>query len=134
MKQSVRVMKKLTDWLFKNNAIDKDKFDDLKDYFEDGKSTTLSNAEKVSDLVCDLSRKEEEFEYEETLEGYFTIAEIKQGKLWMRGMVLGDPMIGPIIVTKQISDLCKEGWEVSLVIGKHQNEWKILESGNIYPN
>ncbi|WP_156291049.1 hypothetical protein [Oceanobacillus salinisoli] len=56
---------------------------------------------------------------------------IEKGKLWLEDD-FGTDMIGPVVVTKEISDLCQEGWRINLVIGKSSNGWHILESGNVY--
>jgi len=52
--------------------------------------------------------------------------------LWVTEAFDGEKHIGPVSVSKQISDLCKKGWDINLVIGLYQGKWYILESGNVY--
>lgn len=134
MKKAVRVIKKFTNWLYDNNYIDQTKHENLMAYFKDGKTKALPNAEKVSDLIYEMASPIIDEDYEDIIEGYFTIFDIQPGKLFL-GEVLGsEPTIGPVLVTKQISDLCQKGWDLYLMIGKYQGEWHIIESGNVYPN
>lgn len=133
MKTAVRVMKKFTNWLFENSYLDRKQYSTLKEYFDKDHDKVLPKAEKVSDLVYEHARTSPKKNYEEILEGYFTIVNVESKKLWVDDMFSERLNIGPLIVTKQISDLCKEGWDIYLVIGKYKNKWYILESGNVYP-
>jgi len=80
-----------------------------------------------------MTRRTPDRNYEEIKEGYFTIVDIQDGKLWFDEMMGVGTKIGPVIVTKQISELCHKYWDVSLALGKHQSKWYILEVGNVYP-
>lgn len=131
MKLAVRVMKKWTNWLLENGYVDQDKHGELIDYFGEEKENVLPKVRELSDYIYGIARQDIDQEYDEIKEGYFTIVEIEQGKLWVED---SDQTIGPLIVTKQISDLCQKNWDLSLRIGKHQNKWYILESGNVYPH
>src|SRR5690625_1843507 len=134
MKKAVRVIKKLTKWLKEKKHIDDKQYNDLIEFFDDGHAKALPNAEKVADLIYDLADQTPEREYfGELLEGYFTIIDIKSQALWVDDMLGGQTNIGPVVVTEQIAKLCQEGWDLSLVIGKYQDKWHILESGNVYP-
>jgi len=55
MKLAVRVMKKLNKWLFENNYIDQDDYEELKEYF--GEANDLPNVEKLGEMIFDYSRK-----------------------------------------------------------------------------
>jgi len=134
MKKAVRVIKKLTKWLKENNHIDQEQYDDLIEYFDDGQAKALPNAEKVSDLIYNLADQSPDREYfDELLEGYFMITEIESEAIWVDETLGSQTNIGPVVVTKQIAELCEEGWDLSLVIGKYQDKWHIIESGNVYP-
>jgi hypothetical protein len=34
---------------------------------------------------------------------------------------------------KEITDHCRVGWQVNLLLGKTRNGWSIMETGNVYP-
>lgn len=133
MRNAIRVIKKLTNWLLENNYIDEEQYSDLIDHFSDGKSNALPNAEKVSDLLYDQARNEQDRSYEKIKEDLFTINEIRPKELWVEDTIGDGTHIGPVIVSKQISDLCQKGWGISLLIGRNKDKWYIIESGNVYP-
>ena len=136
MKTAVRVMEKFAKWLYENEYISKTEYTEIKDYFSEGKDKSLPNAEKVADLFYDETNRnwqKDDNEYDEILEGYFTIEKIESEKLWLEDMFSDRTNIGPVIVSKEISDLCQVDWDVSLVIGKLKGSWYVLESGNVYP-
>lgn len=133
MKQAVTVLRKFANWLFAKSYISSEKRDDLLSYFKDGQSQSLANSQKVSDLLYELSLNPPAHDYEQILSDYFMIEKIKPGKLWMVDFYTDGDVIGPIIVTKEISTLVEKQWEISLTIGKHKNNWYVIESGNVYP-
>ncbi|MEW9677184.1 hypothetical protein ABRT01_13515 [Lentibacillus sp. L22] len=117
-------------WLFENNYIDQDEYANLKDYF--GESNDLPTVEKLADLIFDYSRGTTNQPFEDILEGYFTVIDTEPGKLWVKDTVSGETDIGPIQVSKQISEMCKKGWDINFIIGLSQGKWYIVESGNVY--
>lgn len=133
IKSAVRVLKKFTNWLIETEHISQSDYENLIDYFGDNKGASLANAEKVAHLIYELAMNSPDIEYDDVLEDYFTISKIEPKKLWIDSMFEAGTDIGPIAVTKQISDLSVTGWDISLVIGKKDNKWTILESGNVYP-
>jgi hypothetical protein len=103
----------------------------IKDYFGDAKD--LPNVEKLAELIFQHAKKSPRKQYSDILEGYFSVRDIEQGQLWLDEQLGDKTNIGPVLVSKQISDLCQKGWRINLAIGKHQESWYILESGNVYP-
>ncbi|TFJ91663.1 hypothetical protein [Lentibacillus salicampi] len=130
MKVAVRVMKKLNKWLFENKYFDQDDYVDAQEYF--GEANDLPDVEKLADLIFDYSRMTMDTPFEDKLEGYFTVVDIKPGQLWVKDAFDGGKTIGPVQVSKQISDLCNEGWDINFAIGLYQEKWYIVESGNVY--
>lgn len=55
MKIAVRVMKKLTKWLYESDYVDQDTYNEFIDYFEDAKD--LPNVEKLAELIFHHSKK-----------------------------------------------------------------------------
>lgn len=133
MKQAVRVMKKYSKWLLDNDYIDQDHYDDLKSYFAGGQGQALSNTEKVADLIYEQAQKSPDVEYENLLDDYFTITAVQSKQLWFEETLGAETGIGPVVVSEKISNLCEEGWDINLLIGKHNGKWYIIESGQVYP-
>lgn len=134
MKNCARVLKKFSKWLFENEYIDESCYDDLQDYFKGGKASSLSDATKVTDLLYDHSLQNWDAEYEETHEGYFTIVEKDGSQLWLENEFGDGDIDGPLIVPKRIADLCRIGWDLSMLIGKRNGKWYVVEMGNVYPS
>ncbi|MBP1970498.1 hypothetical protein J2Z83_002619 [Virgibacillus natechei] len=131
MEIAVRVMKKLNKWLYDNNYTDLATYNDLREYF--GEAKDLPKVEKMADLIFQQARKTQEKQFDEIEEGYFSVKAIEQGEIWLDETFGDKTNIGPVNVSKQISDLYQKGWQINLVIGKDQGKWHILESENVYP-
>lgn len=93
----------------------------------------LPRAEKLAGLLCRLAQGRLSQKVLEYKEDQFVITRIEPGCLWLAGMLSGQETIGPIAVPQEISDLTEEGWAVSLLLGRTQRGWEILEVGNVYP-
>lgn len=126
MKKSVRVMKKLSSWLKEKQYTD----EDYKEYFKE--ASDLPNVGELAELIYEHAMKSPEKEYDEILDGYFSVLHLENKKLWLEEELGDGTNIGPVFVSKEISDLCKPGWTLNLVIGKDKTGWYILESGNVY--
>ena len=87
---------------------------------------------ELSDLICDYIQESPEFNFEETEDGYFKVADIKSGELWLDDYMGSEKSIGPVIVPEEISSKCKEGWVICLELGKTGNAWRMLGSGYVY--
>lgn len=133
MKDCSRVLKKFSKWIFENKYIDESHYEDLNGYFKGGKTSSLSDATKVTDLLYNHSLQNQDTEYEETQEGYFTIVEKEGSKLWIEDEFGDKDIDGPLVVPKKIADLCRVGWDLSMLIGKRNGKWYVVEMGNVYP-
>ena len=60
------------------------------------------------------------------------MTKIKTGKLWVEEMGGGEE-IGPVLVSNDITSICKLGWVICLGLGKTNKGWGMLECGNVYP-
>lgn len=127
MKKSVRVMKKLANWLKEQSYTDAD-FQDY--FFEEAKD--LPKVEELANLIYEHAKRSPHKKYAEIKEGYFSIRHIENNLLWLDDEFDNKTNIGPVLVTKQITDLCQLSWILNLTIGKDQKGWYILESGNVY--
>jgi len=127
MKDAIRVMKKFSKWMIVNHYTTEDQ----QDYFDEVKD--LPKVEKLNDLIFDHTKTTPDLQYEDVMDSSFIVDKIEKGKLWLTDdFSSSHALIGPVLVTKEISDLCQEGWRINLVIGKSSKGWYILESGNVY--
>lgn len=60
------------------------------------------------------------------IEDYLAITRVEPGRLWFEGR-------GPIAVPDQASDLAEVGWEAFVALARVRGEWRLLETGFVYP-
>jgi hypothetical protein len=53
--------------------------------------------------------------------------------LWLSEDLLLGQVVGPVIVSEEVSSKAKVGWTVYLIVGKTGETWKPLSLGSIYP-
>jgi Uri superfamily endonuclease len=66
------------------------------------------------------------------LDDYFTVEKVSPGVLLLTGSSASG--LVEVRVPREITDHCREGWQVNLLLGKTRNGWCILETGNVYPS
>ena len=66
------------------------------------------------------------------IEDHFYIEKIEPGKLWLMPLMEGKT-IGPIPVPGQVTQLCKEGWDIGGVVAKVGKGWRLIEVWNVSP-
>ena len=133
MRDCVRVLKKFSKWLDEHHYIDEQEHSELHNYFKSGKSVSLPNAVKVSDLLYEHSLNNQNNRYEEMLEGYFEITEKKHNHVLLADALSLNEIDGPLMIPQSIVKLCEVGWDFSGVIGKKDGKWYVVEVGNVYP-
>ena len=131
MKSMGVVLKKFINWLNQNNFMDKDNFKDSLEVIKELKDE-LPVIDEVSDQIYKFIENSVIPEISETHGGYFKITGIKPDSLWFMDDVEAK-MIGPVFVSNEISSRCKVGWVICLELGKTDNGWVMLSSGNVYP-
>ena len=67
------------------------------------------------------------------LEDHFTVTRVEPGKLWLEPFVSGDREIGPVPVPREVSNLCKVGWDVGGTVVKTPKGWRLAEVWNVSP-
>lgn len=130
LKKAIRVMKKLSEWLFENNYIDQKSKKEMEEFFSED-ARILPNMQKLSGLLFEHTEWSPEREYEEILEGDFIVKDVKKGELWLEEY-FEDHIIGPIVVPYDISSLCQKDWKINLVVGRIKDKWYCIESGHVY--
>ena len=93
----------------------------------------LPAAVEASGLISEYAVKSPHGKYDKELNSRFTIKKIESGELWLEDFESTGELTGPVLVSEEISSLCRVGWTVVLRIGKIGDKWRILESGNMYP-
>lgn len=126
-----KVMHKLVKWMHEKAYMSYDDYEALNLLVKRLK-VDVPVAEEVSDLLCLYALSHPVKDYSETLDDFFIITGIKTGKLWFESYSDGRN-IGPVPVSEKISSMCKVGWTICLLLSKIGNNWRILESGNMYP-
>ena len=58
---------------------------------------------------------------------------IEPGRLWLDPFTSGDSTIGPITVPREVSRMCKKGWDISGTVVKTGKGWRLLEVWNVSP-
>lgn len=133
MKDCIRVLKKFSKWLEEHHYINEQEYQGFHSYFKSGKTVSLSNAEKVSNLLYEHSLNNQNIQYEEILEGYFEIIEKKHNRVLLADALSFNEIDGSLMIPQSIVKLCEVGWDFSGVIGKKDGKWYVVEIGNVYP-
>lgn len=92
----------------------------------------LPAAERLARLLYDYAQDHAPRYWTAELDDYFAIDRIEPGILFLSGMSINN--VVEVRVPKEITDHCRIGWQVNLLLGKTKNGWCILETGNVYPN
>jgi hypothetical protein len=126
------VAKKLATWLAE------------KKYVED----TSDAAERASDAARDLPAAEDALtlledyvehnrpddeEYEDEVEDHFWIKKVGPGELWLEALSMHDGVIGPVPVSKEVTDICGEMWDIAGVVVRTKKGWRFLEVWKVSP-
>jgi len=125
------VSKKLIKWLEENRYIDEE------ESFKAGviaseAARELPAAERLARLLYDYAQNHAPRYWTSELDDYFTIDKIEPGVLFLSGMSTTN--VVEVKVPKEITDHCRVGWQVNLLLGMTRNNWCILETGNVYPS
>ncbi len=125
------VTKKLGRWLEANGYVDAVAAADMRDRGADA-GDELPKAEKLSALLFEETRRVPPFDPdsvpdEDWIEDQLCIERVEPGALWFDGG------IGPVKVPRKASDLARPGWAVTIVLAKLGGDWRIIETGNVYP-
>lgn len=91
----------------------------------------LPAAERLARLLYSFAQHYAPRHWTDELDDYFTIEEVQAGALVLSGSTSAGTI--EVKVPQEISDHCKEGWVVNLLLGKTPQGWYILETGNVYP-
>jgi succinate dehydrogenase flavin-adding protein (antitoxin of CptAB toxin-antitoxin module) len=92
----------------------------------------LPKAEECAQLLYEFAQEQSVGATGGLTFDHFKITKIEPGKLWLES-IMSNLSLGPIAVPKEVSSKCEAGWSVSLMLGKKDGEWVIVDAGNVYP-
>ena len=92
----------------------------------------LPAAERLARLLYEYAQNHAPRYWTAELDDYFLIEKVNPGFLILSG--LSTSGIVEVRVPKEITDHCRLGWQINLLLGKTRNGWCILETGNVYPS
>lgn len=125
------VAKKLVRWLEEHGHIDDDQAARGGRIASEA-ARELPAAERLARLLYEYAQNHAPRYWTSELDDYFTIEKVHAGILILSsGSMSG---IVEVRVPKEITDHCRLGWQVNLLLGKTRNGWCILETGNVYPS
>lgn len=125
------VAKKLAKWLEENGYIGREAANRIISMAAEA-ARELPAAERLARLIYEYAQSHAPRYWTAELDDYFVIDQIHPGILILSGMATSG--IVEVRVPKEITDHCRKGWQVNLLLGKTRNGWCILETGNVYPN
>jgi hypothetical protein len=124
------VMRKLVRWLDEHGHIGKEEALSG-DRIAAEATRELPAAERLARLLYDFAQHHAPRHWTDELDDYFTIEEVQSGVVILSGATMAGTV--EVKVPREISEHCKEGWMVNLLLGKTPHGWCILETGNVYP-
>ena len=125
------VTKKLVKWLEENGYVGREIAERITRLAAEA-ARELPAAERLARLIYEYAQSHAPRYWTAELDDYFVIDQIHPGILILSGMATSG--IVEVRVPKEITDHCRKGWQVNLLLGKTRNGWCILETGNVYPN
>jgi len=133
LKASVKVISELVNWLHANGYMDDEEYNEAVKILSELKSD-VPGARELAILLLEYIKSRPVNKYTEELSGEFLIDEIEPGKLRLSEDLILGQVVGPVIVSQEISSKAKVGWTVYLTVGKTGNTWKPLAVGSAYPS
>ncbi len=131
MKTVGTVTRKFVKWLGEKGYVVEKDCKNMVDVVDDLKADMPAVAE-LADLIYDYIYQSSDVDFEGTKDGYFSVADIKPGELWLGDYMGSEKVIGPVIVSDEISSKCKKGWVICLELGRVGKDWRMLGVGNVY--
>lgn len=124
------VIRKLVHWLEEHGHISAEDAE-RGDRMAAEAARELPAAERLARLLYNFAQHYAPRHWTDELDDYFTVEEVQPGTLILSGTSSSGTL--EVKVPQEISDHCREGWIVNLLLGKTPQGWYILETGNVYP-
>ena len=133
MKAAGTVTKKLIKWLTEKGYLTDAEDAQMAEERAGRAARELPAAGDVLDLLQAYVDEHAPERYSRDIQDHFTIVRIEPGKLWLEPFTSGDSTIGPIAVPREVSRMCKEGWDINGTVVKAGKGWRLLEVWNVSP-
>lgn len=130
MQAAGTVTKKLAKWLTEKGYAD-DTDDDQERAGRAAKE--LPNAQTVLDILNDYCEEHVPANAGKEIEDHFLINRIEPGILWLNPLLVGDSVIGPVVVPEQATALCEQGWDIGGIVAKVGKSWRFIDVWNVSP-
>jgi hypothetical protein len=132
LRNMAAIMHKFVKWLHEKGYME-DKEYEYTAPLVDRLRNDLPKTKEVTHLLHKYAWEHTVHGYTEELNSGFIVNRVEPGKLWFEDFVNLHEIIGPVIVSEEISSMCEPGWMISLQLGKVGDEWRILGNGNMFP-
>lgn len=126
------VSKKIIRWLLENDYIGEEQAADAILLATEA-SKELPAAERLARLLYDYTQGHAPRYWTAELDDYFIVEAVRPGILVLIGLTMETGVI-EVRVPQEITDHCKVGWHINLLLVETRNGWSILETGNVYPH
>jgi hypothetical protein len=133
MKATGTVTKKLVKWLAEKGYVEDDEGLEFAKERTSRAARELPASQDVVNLMEAYLDMHAPAHYSQKLDDHFTITRIESGKLWLEPLASGDREIGPVPIPREVSDLCKVGWDISGTAVKTPKGWRLVEVWNVSP-
>jgi hypothetical protein len=130
MKAAGTVTKKLAKWVAEKGYVQD--ADDAEERATEA-ATDLPASQDVLELLNEYVDMNAPDHFTDEIEDHFWIKKIEPGKLWLEPLTAFDKVIGPVPVPKKVTQLCGEMWDISGVVVKTKQGWRLLEVWNVTP-
>ena len=125
------VVKKLIRWLEEQKHVNREQAAHAAKMAQEA-ARELPAAERLARLIYEYAQHHMPRDWTAELDDYFTIEKIQPGVLILSGSSTSNLL--EVRVPRDITDHCRVGWQINLLLGKTRNGWCIIETGNVYPN
>ena len=125
------VTKKLAIWLAEQGYIEERDAKDACTLATEA-ARELPAAERLARLLYEYAQSHAPRYWNDELDDYFLVEQVQPGKLVLSAMG-SDVGTIEVKVPQDISDHCKVGWQINLLLGATRHGWRIVETGNVYP-
>jgi hypothetical protein len=133
MKAAGTVTKKLMKWLVEKGYVENTEAAQMAEERASHAARDLPAAREVLDLLEAYLDEHTPQRYSQEIEDHFTIRRIEPGSVWLEPFISGHSAIGPIPVPREVSRLCKEGWDIGGVVVKTPKGWRLMEVWSVSP-
>ncbi len=133
MQAAGTVTKKLVKWLAQKGYVKDDEGLQVAEERANRATRELPASQDVVSLLEAFLDENFPEHHSRELEDHFTVTRVEPGKLWLDPFVSADREIGPVPVPREVSDLCKVGWDIGGTVVKTPKGWRLAEVWNVSP-